>query len=214
METERLEASFTALNASLWSLIEARSDKFGKTRIRQPDLVPVADGYSDSKLGHSFPALRHLDQALEIAAEHGFREVVEAFSSVADRMPWSQNPRYTVEAGHSNLLNGYAYASLSGPEGPIRCMAPRGGFYLMGPNVNYPSHNHAPREVYLMMTPGVRWCLDDGDWFDTEAGDLIYHAPWQMHAMRSGDTPALAYVAWLEPGSRLDVAWGETDVAN
>lgn len=138
----------------------------------------------------------------------GFADIADAFAAVADTLPWSQNPRY-VEQGISHLLRGYAYASLSGPEGPIRCAAPRGGFYLMAPDIVYPSHNHAPREIYLIMTPGIEWCLDEGAWFEAKPGDLIYHAPWQMHAMRSAAEPALAYAAWLEPGNRRQISWSQ-----
>ena len=206
---DRSDAEFQALHQALWRLIGETPDKIGRQIVAQPGFVPVEDGYSDGRPGDDFPVLRHLDGVLNIARGHGFQDIADAFAAVSDRLPWSQNPRYTREGGQGDLLDGYAYASLSGPEGPIRCMAPRGGFYLMGPGVHYPAHNHAPREIYLMMTPGVEWSLDEGAWFPVNAGEMIYHAPWQMHAMRSGAAPALAYVAWLEPGSRLDIGWGD-----
>lgn len=202
-------AACAALHQSIWQSIASRKDRFGGQVITQPAFVPAEEGYSDGKPGTDFPVLRHLDQVLEIARAHEFKHIVNAFVDVAENLPWSQNPRYTAGNGGLNLLNGYAYASLSGPEGPIRCMSPRGGFYLMGPDVFYPSHNHAPREVYLIMTPGVEWCLDEGDWFEAQPGDLIYHAPWQMHAMRSGDRPVLAYAAWLDPGNREAIGWSK-----
>ena len=200
------DARYRAIHAALWTVIGSKTDISGTHVIQEPALVPVEEGYSDSAPGDDFPVLRHLDEALEIARAHGFGDTADAFAEVATQLPWSQNPRYVAE-GDRALLDGYAYASLSGPEGPIKCMAPRGGFYLMGPGVTYPSHNHAPREVYFVMTPGIEWCLDEGDWFDVAPGDLIYHAPWQMHAMRTSDQPGLAYVAWLEPGNRLEISW-------
>ena len=209
-DLDAADSRFVRLHNALWSAIAARRDISGTYEITEPALVPAEPGYSDAKLGDHFPALKHLDHAVKIARDHEFREIAEAFSDVAELLPWSQNPRYTEGYGGLSLLNGYAYASLSGPEGPIKCMAPRGGFYLMGPDVLYPSHNHAPREIYLVMTPGVDWRLDEGNWFEAEAGDLIYHAPWQMHAMRSGATPVLAYAAWLEPGNRNEIGFSET----
>lgn len=205
------EDRYSALHQAIWRMISSRKDKFGQHVIEPPAFVPVEEGYSDSALGDNFPVMQHLPRILDIARSHGFRDVADAFAGVAPQLPWSQNPRYVADPAKQALLEGYAYASLSGPEGPIKCMAPRGGFYVMGPDVHYPSHNHAPREVYFLMTPGVQWRLDDGEWFDTEPGDLIYHAPWQAHAMRTGGAPALAYVAWLEPGSRLEIGWTEPD---
>lgn len=200
---------YQAIHKALWKAIEGRKDKSGVHQVSEPEFVPVEDGYSDAKLGDDFPVMRHLHEALDIARNHEFAAIADAFSNVRNELPWSQNPRYTKDKGGERLLNGYAYASLSGPEGPITCMSPRGGFYLMGPDVFYPAHNHAPREVYLIMTPGCQWQLDEGDWFDVEPGDLIFHQPWQMHAMRSGALPVLAYAAWLEPGNRKDIGWSK-----
>lgn len=206
-DVEETTDNYRRLHNALWQFIGSQPAKFRDSSVEEPEFAPVEDGYSDAKLGDDFPVMRHLDQALKIASEHGFKQIAEAFAAVSNQLPWSQNPRYTQANGGESLLNGYAYGSLSGPEGPIKCMAPRGGFYLMGPHVFYPSHNHAPREAYLVMTPGVEWCLDDGEWFQVEPGDVIYHAPWQMHAMRSADAPVLAYAVWLEPGNRLDIRW-------
>jgi len=203
------DADCAALHQSIWDSIGARKSRFGDHVISEPAFVPAQEGYTDGKPGEDFPVLRFLDRALEIARKHEFKPIVNAFADIAGRLPWSQNPRYTADNGGLNLLNGYAYASLSGPEGPIRCLSPRGGFYLMGPNVLYPSHNHAPREVYLIMTPGVEWALDEGDWFPVQPGELIFHSPWQMHAMRSGDQPVLAYAAWLDPGNREAIGWSK-----
>lgn len=150
---------YQAIHDALWRAIEGRKDKSGTHQIREPEFVPVEDGYTDGKLGDNFPVMRHLEATLEIARQHEFSAIVDAFAKVSSELPWSQNPRYTRENGGEGLLNGYAYASLSGPEGPIKCMSPRGGFYLMGPDVFYPAHNHAPREVYLIMTPGCQLSL-------------------------------------------------------
>ncbi len=206
---EQAAEKYTKLHKALWQSIGSQKAKFRDFPVEEPEFAPVEEGYSDAKFGNDFPVMRHLDKALKIAGEHGFKQIADAFAAVSHQLPWSQNPLYTQANGGENLLNGYAYASLSGPEGPIKCMAPRGGFYLMGPNVFYPNHNHAPREAYLVMTPGVEWRLDNGEWFQVEPGDVIYHAPWQMHAMRSAETPVLAYAVWLEPGNRLDVQWSD-----
>ena len=78
---------------------------------------------------------------------------------------------------------------------------------LMGPGVTYPGHRHAPREVYLLLTPGTQWRLDEGEWFPVQPGDLLVHEPWQWHAMRTGAEPMLAFAGWLEPGRRRDIGW-------
>ncbi len=73
--------------------------------------------------------------------------------------------------------------------GPIVCDALLSGFILIGPGVHYPAHQHAPREIYLLMSPGIRWQLDHGDWFDVDPGDLIFHDSWRVHATKTDKTP-------------------------
>lgn len=163
---------------------------------------------SESRYSDEFPALDHLGAALALAARHDLADLAERFAAVESGLRWSQNPSYTAENAAQAFLDGYAYASLAGPEGPIHCAAPRGGYIIMGPNVTYPGHHHAPREVYLVLTPGAEWRLNDGEWFTVEAGDLIYHDAWAMHAMRTRDRPMLAFAGWIEPGDRRAISWG------
>ena len=82
-----------------------------------------------------------------------------------------------------------------------------GGLLLLGPGVVYPGHHHEPKEVYLVMTPGSQWCLDEGDWFDVAPGDLVFHDSWKMHAMRTRDKPLLAFAGWLDAGDRRGISW-------
>ena len=84
----------------------------------------------------------------------------------------------------------------------------------MAPGVTYPGHKHEAREVYLVLTPGTQWRLDEGEWFDVMPGDLIYHDSWQMHAMRTADRPLLAFAAWIETGDRraIDRAANTRDI--
>jgi hypothetical protein len=119
---------------------------------------------------------------------------------------WSQNQGYVKQGLNTDFINGYAYAALSTPEGPIRRAAPLSGFILLAPGIHYPPHHHAPREVYLPMTC-ASWQLDSGDWFDVRPGQIIYHDSWQVHATRTLDEPFLAFVAWLDAADRNSIKW-------
>ena len=143
--------------------------------------TPTVDGRYDD----SYAVLQHLEQALALTSAAGSADIAHTFGQLTQTLRWSQNPSYTRENCAQSLLDGYAYAALSGPDGPLHAAAPRGGFHLMGPDVLYPDHHHAPREVYLIFTGGVQWRLDQGDWFDVEPGTLLYHDAWQMHGMPS-----------------------------
>jgi hypothetical protein len=205
-ETSALEA----LNRLTWQAIAARSDLVTGHRVETPPQLPCERRDAESRFCDSFPVLEHLDTALALAAEFELAEIAEGFRTVMGGLRWSQNPNYDDSNSSRSFLDGYAYAGFSGPDAPILCAVPRGGLVLLGPGVEYPSHHHAPREVYLVLTPGSQWCLDEGDWFGVAPGDLVFHDSWQMHAMRTREQPLLAFAGWIDSGDRRGIGWSES----
>lgn len=197
------------LNILTWQAIAARSDIVSGRKVEMPQMIPGPRQDSESRFSGSFPVLRHLDQALSLAAEFELADIAASFGKLMDQLRWSQNPNYTIANSQQSFLDGYAYAGFSGPDAPILCAVPRGGLVLLGPDVVYPAHHHQPREVYLVLTPGSQWCLDEGEWFDVAPGDLIIHDSWQMHAMRTSEEPMLAFAGWLDVGDRRAIGWSE-----
>lgn len=203
--------SLEQLETAIWDAVNARKDSVTGEAVPDTEWHP-SDGTPDAAhYADDFPALRYLDEAVALATEAGFGEIAESFRALvrdpAQKMAWSQNANYTADRAGEALKNGYCYAALSGPDGPLFRAAPRGGLALFAPGVNYPAHNHAPKEVYLVLTPGAQWQLDRGEWFDVKAGDLIYHRPWQVHSMRTTDQPMLAFAGWMELGDRGQIGF-------
>lgn len=206
-----MNVTIEQLEKQIWDSIHARHDVVSGDAIPQVEWH-ASDGKPDAAhYANSFPALRYLDEAVAQATAAGFGEIAENFrdllSDPAQNITWSQNARYMDDPAAEALRAGYCYAAISGPDGPLYRAAPRGGFMLFGPDVTYPAHNHAPKEVYFILTPGTQWQLDRGDWFDVSAGDVVYHRPWQLHAMRTGDCPVLAFAGWMERGDRGQIAF-------
>ncbi len=189
-----------------WAAAVARRDARSGATITRPATKPLRQPRRESRFGDAFPVLRHLDRALALARDHELADLAAALDVVRGELCWSQNAAYDEATVGRELLDGYAYAVLSAPDGPLPCEAPLCGYLMMAPGLLYRDHRHAPREIYLVLTPGTRWCLDGGDWFDATPGELIVHEPWQMHAMRTGDEPLLAFAAWLEPGNRTAIS--------
>jgi hypothetical protein len=208
IDTTELEA----LNDLVWAAIATRGDLVSERRIELPPTIPGPRQDAESRFSDDFAVLAHLDTALSLVAQTEFAELGARFERVMQRLRWSQNPNYTVNNSSRSFLDGYAYAGISGPDAPILCAAPRGGLVLLGPDVVYPSHHHQPREVYLVLTPGSQWCLDEGDWFDVGPGDLLFHDSWQMHAMRTREQPLLAFSGWIEAGDRRAIGWSDNTV--
>lgn len=204
-------AELDELNRLTWEAIAARPDRVNGRQVAMPEKIDCQRRDAESRFSDRFPVLDHLERALELTAQGPLAEIGERFSRVLDSLRWSQNPNYTEANSRRSFLDGYAYAGFSGPDAPLLCEVPRGGLVLLGPGVTYPGHHHQPREVYLVLTPGSQWRLDDGEWFDVDAGELLFHDSWQMHAMRTGDEPLLAFAGWLEVGDRRAIDWSQHD---
>ncbi|UCH41412.1 MAG: hypothetical protein JSU67_07025 [Gammaproteobacteria bacterium] len=188
-----------------WQAVEQRCEIIGGRRVTRPGFEALTQSRHESRFADDLAVLAHLDAALDLARDYELGHLAAGLSGVRDRIRWSQNPRYDETTVSRELLDGYAYAGLSGPDSPIRCDVPLCGYLIMGPGITYPDHRHAPPEIYLVMTPGSQWCLDSGEWFDVAPGDLIFHDSWQKHATRTSHQPLLAFVAWLERGDRTRI---------
>ena len=98
----------------------------------------------------------------------------------------------------ANFAEGHANAMIFGPSGIEERRDLWIGATLMAPRVRYPDHRHAPEETYLVMSEG-EFRQADGDWFSPGVGGSFYNPPGILHAMRSLDTPFLAFWAlWAD----------------
>lgn len=192
----------------IWQEVEATIDIVAGHHVQMPDIVETDPRPNEGRFADSFPVLKHLDQALKLAKSDKLTGLAEAISDALPRFRWSQNGSYNETNCSRAFLDGYAYAGLSGPDTSLSWAAPRTGVFLMAPDLLYPGHNHPAREIYLILTPGAEWRLDNGDWFKVQAGDLIFHDSWVLHEMRTFETPMLAIAAWIEDGARDSICWG------
>jgi hypothetical protein len=149
-----------------------------------------------------FEVSRYFESTLTAVENWGAKHVSPLLRKASPSLVWSQNESYSEAKLGGHFMNNYVTGLLTGPGAPFAREAPPSGFLLLGPKIAYPAHRHLPREIYLMLTPGAEWCLDGGNWFSVAPGDVIYHASNQSHAMRTQETPMLAFAAWLDSGSR------------
>ena len=134
------------------------------------------------------PVLAHLDDALVRVADEVDDQLRAALALLASRAAWTRTASY---ASDTALFEGYAHAPLRGSDDDEVVL----GLVLLGPGVHYRAHHH-PAEEYYLPLGGIRW--DHGeDWVDEPAGELVHHAPWQPHAMLTGDRPVLLAYLWF-----------------
>ena len=200
---------FEPLVRQIWKSVEATRDIVTGQQIKMPAVTLTEPRSNEARFADNFPVMKHLEHALKLARGYGLAPLADDIATHAARFRWSQNASYNDSNCSRSFLDGYAYAGLAGPDAPLPWAAPRTGVMLMGPNVLYPGHNHEAREIYMLLTPGAEWRLDNGEWFRPNAGDLIFHDSWQMHEMRTTAQPMLAVAAWIEDGDRASIQWDE-----
>jgi hypothetical protein len=136
-----------------------------------------------------------LPTALATARRHSpaLARIVDAFQAIEPGLVWA--PRSVSGANASaNWPEGHANAMIVGPGGLESRNDVHIGVSLLAPNVRYPDHNHAPEEVYLVLSPG-RFQHGESGWFEPGIGGTLYNEPNIRHAMASDDAPLFAL--WL-----------------
>ncbi len=119
------------------------------------------------------------------------RALLVAFVAVEPLVEWRRRPGPNVNAG-PGFDEGHANAMFLGPGGIEARQDFWLGVSLLAPHVRYPDHDHAPEEVYLVLSGG-EFSQDGGAWFTPGIGGSFWNRPGIMHAMRSGAAPLFAF---------------------
>lgn len=133
------------------------------------------------------PVLAHLDDAVARVADEVDGQLAEAVGLLARRADWTRTASYVDDEA---LWAGYAHAEVRGDEDLVL------GLVVLGPGVHYRAHHHPADEYYLPLG-AIRWDHGEG-WVDEPAGELIHHAPWQPHAMSTGERAVLLPYLWFD----------------
>ncbi|MBX5186134.1 MULTISPECIES: dimethylsulfoniopropionate lyase [unclassified Rhizobium] len=146
--------------------------------------------------GSRLPVCHHLDLALAIDTSYpSLTGLIEAFKGIEPMLEWRRRTKYDHTAD-DNFVDGHANAMIIGPGGLEERNDLWLGVTLMAPQVRYPDHDHAPEEVYLVLSEG-EFQQGEGDWFSPGIGGSFYNIPGIKHAMRSVGTPLFAFWALL-----------------
>jgi quercetin dioxygenase-like cupin family protein len=149
-----------------------------------------------TEAGSRLPACAALPEALSIEVTHpSLRFLLDSFAAVEPRLRWRRRESYDHTASN-NFPTGHANAMIAGPGGLEDRSDVWVGVSLLARDVRYPDHSHPPEEVYLVVSEG-EFRQGDGPWFTPGVGGTLYNSPGIRHAMRSSNTPLLAF--WLLP---------------
>jgi hypothetical protein len=107
---------------------------------------------SSSSPGRRLPVCSHLDDALAVETAHRcLRQLLERFGAIESSLYWRRRTANDGSAS-ANFPGGHANAMILGPGGYEERRDVWLGVSLMAPNVRYPDHDHAPEEVYLVLS--------------------------------------------------------------
>lgn len=121
--------------------------------------------------------------------------LVEALVDARDQLDWKQT--YSEADGVSaEFLRNYGYICLTGPGAPLEAADHRLFIAYWGPGLTYPDHNHLAEEVYAVLAGAALFRAEGRADVTVGPGDIIHHAPWQMHATDMIPGPLLALVGW------------------
>ena len=142
---------------------------------------------------HGLACLAHLDRIARIAADQA-RPLARLLETRRSDFRWGQT--YTAADFSHRFIDNYGWLEVFGTRGHFENRKAAGGFLILGPDTVYPDHHHVAEEIYIPLTGGTDWRMDDGAFRRREANEIIHHASNVCHAMRTGDEPLLALYLW------------------
>lgn len=194
----------TSRDHALQQFVEASMDAFNQfaqtpessRTIRQIASALETLGVERLGPGNRLPVCSYLDTALAIETKlTALRQLIARFKDIEPLLEWRRRSNQDGSASQ-NFNDSHVNAMIIGPGGIEERKDIWLGVTLMAPNVRYPDHNHAPEEVYLVLSEG-EFRQDGGEWFSPGIGGSFYNLPNIRHAMRSVDTPLFAFWALL-----------------
>ncbi|WP_454818181.1 dimethylsulfoniopropionate lyase [Labrys neptuniae] len=192
----------TQRSAALQHFVDAAKAAFGqfaqdpKARKSIAEIFSALEGPGAVRSGPGgrLPVCEQLDVALGIeTGQATLDKLLQRFREVEPNLQWRRRPNNDSTAS-GNFDDGHANAMLLGPGGLEERSDVWLGVSLMAPKVRYPDHDHAPEEVYLVLSDG-EFRQGQGDWFSPGIGGSFYNRPGIRHAMRSLATPLFAFWA-------------------
>jgi hypothetical protein len=122
--------------------------------------------------------------------------VAAALAALDGHLTWSQTSRYTDALLGDGFMQNYGWCQIIGPKGLFKGDDFLLGLLMLGPNRHYKDHYHPAPELYWPLTGTTQWKQGDGGFVEKPAGDVIWHAPNEIHAIKTADHPMLAVWSW------------------
>jgi len=145
----------------------------------------------------------HLPAADLIASDPGqpnatSAPLMAALQTLVPYAEWRHN--YTADEVGQDFLNRFCWCELAGPHGHFHSDSARLTVGYWGPGLYYPPHNHAPAELYTVVSGQALFHAEGEADLTLSPGDTRLHQPNQPHALTTTDHPVLTFVLWRGEG--------------
>ena len=143
------------------------------------------------------PVAKPASQYLESLSQHvgkGEERLVAEFIKSQPKLQWLQS--YTEDDFGPDFLDHYAQVELIGERGHFVSNEIAGGFVLVGPNFHYPKHWHVAEAIYIPLTGGSHFKLDDDPIEPYKSGSLVHLESNTRYEVNSSDNPLLTLWIW------------------
>ncbi len=128
-------------------------------------------------------------------------DLVTAVRSSYRAQAWRQP--YKVADFGELFFHHVAWFPIADKDGPLLYDQGLVEIMLIDANTCYPSHKHAPEELYIVLSGQVFWQAEGHAPGWKSAGDVIHHLPHQIHAISTANEPALILSLWRGGGFEM-----------
>ncbi|KZM50512.1 dimethylsulfonioproprionate lyase family protein [Labrenzia sp. OB1] len=180
------------LSVALDVFMEAASGSESQSALSRIERALAKSAPVPAQEGRCLPVCSHLRAFEEKGSGRtALGGLLDRFFELEPRLVWRGRAGDMTNAS-TNFTEGHANAVIVGPSGMERRSDVWLGVSLLAPHVRYPDHSHPPEEIYLVASKG-EFRHGGSNWFEPGPGGSFYNSPGIDHAMRSRDTPLLAF---------------------
>lgn len=141
------------------------------------------------------PAAGTLSSTLELSTDQT-RPLVLLCEAEKSTRKWVQSYTKADNLVGDDMLQGYGFAEVVGKLGPFVSTKVRSGIGVWGPGIDYPAHQHAAEEVYIVLGGSADFMLDEGPYETRNAGDVVYVRSRRRHGFRTTNKPLAVFYIW------------------
>ena len=124
------------------------------------------------------------------------KPLVDGFVGQKGRLHWEQSYRKSHGLVGDDMLAGYGFVEILGKHGPFVSETVRCGIGVWGPNINYPIHQHAAEEIYVVAAGRAVFTVGDAVDIEKHSGEAVYVESNTQHGFRTEDDPLVVFYAW------------------